>query len=335
MRVTSASASINSLVASAASRTLYDFARSEPGMTRIFGTAMADGGFRRHDTLMSHRLSSIPPIHPYPRRRNIHPHPLGRFRAHAIEPLRDRRNRVVGELHEGCARRHQAEGFEQEPQAHAQRLGDPRQAGYHPRRRLLQDAGQQALEAVGIALHHGRGRVARAQEPAEDRIELDQHESRRVNPLRDQRLGDRPGAGAKLDDRTRPARIDIGRHGARQRPARRGYGAGRQRLLDPGADEAHLVVEANAVLLLEAADARLDLLFLRVELLLELLFVGFELKFDLSFERALALLEQLNVLLDRSFERALSQLEKALLFFKLLLEQLQGWERHLGANATE
>src|SRR5262249_39530252 len=68
---------------------------------------------------------------------------------------------------------------------------------------------------------------------------------------------------------------------------------------------------------------RLSLLFfLRVELLLELLFVSFELKFDLSFERALALLEQLNVLLDRSFERALSQFEKALLFFKLLLEQL-------------
>jgi hypothetical protein len=63
--------------------------------------------------------------------------------------------------------------------------------------------------------------------------------------------------------------------------------------------------------------------------------VSFELKFDLSFERALALLEQLNVQLDRSFERAPSQLEKALLFFKLLLEQLQGWERHLGANATE
>ena len=63
--------------------------------------------------------------------------------------------------------------------------------------------------------------------------------------------------------------------------------------------------------------------------------MGFELTFDLSFERALTLFEQLNVLLDRSFERALSQLEKALLFFKLLLEQLQGWERHLGANATE
>src|SRR6266481_2495000 len=55
MRVTSASASINSLVASAANRTLYDFARSEPGMTRIFGTAMAherttEDGCRRHHT---------------------------------------------------------------------------------------------------------------------------------------------------------------------------------------------------------------------------------------------------------------------------------------------
>jgi hypothetical protein len=69
------------------------------------------------------------------------------------------------------------------------------------------------------------------------------------------------------------------------------HGAGRQRLLDPGADEAHFVVEANAVLLLEAADARLDLLFLGVELLLELSFVSLELMFDLSFERTLALLE--------------------------------------------
>src|SRR5262249_49535934 len=54
MRVTSASASINSLVASAASRTLYDFARSEPGMTRIFGTAMADDGWRIQPTCYAH-----------------------------------------------------------------------------------------------------------------------------------------------------------------------------------------------------------------------------------------------------------------------------------------
>jgi hypothetical protein len=63
--------------------------------------------------------------------------------------------------------------------------------------------------------------------------------------------------------------------------------------------------------------------------------VRLELMFDLFFERALALLEQLDVLLDRSFERALSQFKKALLPFKFLLEQLQGWERHFGANATE
>src|SRR6516162_1521137 len=284
---------------------------------------------------MSHRLSSVPPIHPYPRGRNIHPHPFGRLRTHAIEALGDRRNRVVGELHERRARRHQAEGFEQEPQAHAQGLGEERQARYHPGGRLLQDPAQQTLKAIGVALYHGRGRIARAQQAAENRIELDQHQARWIDSLREQRLGDRPGAGAKLDYRTRPARIDIRRHGARERAARRSHGAGRQRLLDPAADEAHFVVETNAVLLLEAADARLDLLFLRVELLLELFYVRLELMFDLFFERALALLEQLDVLLDRSFERALSQFEEALLFFKFLLEQLQGWERHFGANATE
>jgi hypothetical protein len=74
---------------------------------------------------------------------------------------------------------------------------------------------------------------------------------------------------------------------------------------------------------------------LRVELLLEFFFVRLELMFDLFFERALALLEQLDVLLDRSFERAPSQFKEALLFFKFLFEQLQGWERHFGANATE
>src|SRR6516165_6302748 len=288
------------------------------------------GGFRRHDTHMSHRLSSVPPIHPYPRGRNIHPHPLGRLRTHAIEPFRDRRDRVVGELHEGRARRHQAEGFEQQPQAHVQWLGKERQARYHTGGRLSQDAAQQTLKAIGVPLYHGRGRIARTQQAAEDRIELDQHQARRIDALREQCLGDRPGAGAKLDDRPRPARIDIGSHGARERAARRSYGAGRQRLFDPGAEEAHVVVETNAVLLLEAADARLDLLFLRVELLLELFYVRLELMFDLFFERALALLEYLNVLLDRSFERALSQFKKALLPFKFLLEQLQGWERHLG-----
>jgi hypothetical protein len=43
----------------------------------------------------------------------------------------------------------------------------------------------------------------------------------------------------------------------------------------------------------------------------------------------------LNLPLDPPFERAPSQFEKALLLFKLLLEELQGWERHVGANATQ
>jgi len=43
----------------------------------------------------------------------------------------------------------------------------------------------------------------------------------------------------------------------------------------------------------------------------------------------------LNLTLDPSFERALSQFEKTLLPFKLLLEELEGWERHVGANATQ
>src|SRR5262249_44444879 len=46
MRVTSASASTNSLVASAASRELCEPVRSEPGMTRIFGDGI--GFIRGH-----------------------------------------------------------------------------------------------------------------------------------------------------------------------------------------------------------------------------------------------------------------------------------------------
>jgi hypothetical protein len=47
------------------------------------------------------------------------------------------------------------------------------------------------------------------------------------------------------------------------------------------------------------------------------------------------LLEQLNLPLDPPFERAFSQFEKALVSFKLLLEELQGWKRHHGPNATQ
>jgi hypothetical protein len=62
--------------------------------------------------------------------------------------------------------------------------------------------------------------------------------------------------------------------------------------------------------------------------------VIFELLLDPFLERVLPLLEDLNLPLDPPFERAFLQFEKALLLFKLLLEELQGWERHVGANAT-
>src|SRR5262249_61976768 len=87
------------------------------------------------------------------------------------------------------------------------------------------------------------------------------------------------------------------------RTARGGHGAGRQRLFDPGADEAHFVVEANAVLLLEAADARLDLLFLRVELLLELFFCEFRTDVR-AFFRARPCAARIAECVARSFSRA-------------------------------
>src|SRR5262249_20227909 len=170
------------------------------------------------------------------------------------------------------------------------------------------------------------GRIARAQQPAEGWVEFDQHEPRRIDPLAEQRLGHRPGAGTKLDDRARPACIDIGRHGARERPPRRRHRAGGQRLLNPRSDEAHFVVEANSILLFEATNACFDFLLLRVELLLEFLLVSLELLLDFSFECTLPLLEQLNLPLDPPFQGAF---EKALLFFKLLLKELQGRERHV------
>jgi exonuclease VII small subunit len=57
--------------------------------------------------------------------------------------------------------------------------------------------------------------------------------------------------------------------------------------------------------------------------------VSLELLLDFSFKRTLPLLEQLNLPLDPPFQGALSQFEKALLLFKLLLEELQGRERHM------
>ena len=56
----------------------------------------------------------------------------------------------------------------------------------------------------------------------------------------------------------------------------------------------------------------------------------FELLLDPLFERALLLLEELNVSPDLSFQCAPLQFEKALLLLEFLFQALQGWERHLG-----
>src|SRR5262249_33734263 len=176
---------------------------------------------------------------------------------------------------------------------------------------------------------------ARAQQAAEGRIELDQHQPRRCDALRQQRLGDGPRPGAELDDRPGPGRIDIARHSAGERPARRRHGAERQRLLDPGADEADFVVEADAVLLFEAADAGLDLLLLALQPLLESSAMVLELLLELALECVLLLLEQMNVPVDLPLELVPLELEQPPLLLEFPLETVQGWERHLGLNALQ
>ena len=57
--------------------------------------------------------------------------------------------------------------------------------------------------------------------------------------------------------------------------------------------------------------------------------MSLELLLDFSLECTLPLLEQLNMPLDPPFEGVLPQFETALLFFKLLLKQLEGRERHV------
>src|SRR5258708_4362774 len=108
MRVTSASASTSSLQASAASRTLWDPLRSEPGITRIFGSGIRRLFGRKTGTGFFGRLpdrnayhgrgrtgsspspqraqpsGSVLAIDPDPRGRDIHPNALGRFRADAV-----------------------------------------------------------------------------------------------------------------------------------------------------------------------------------------------------------------------------------------------------------
>src|SRR5262245_15546487 len=61
MRVTSASASTSSLVASAASRALWEPERSEPGMTRIFGDGIGFPIARAATGERLHQEAATPP----------------------------------------------------------------------------------------------------------------------------------------------------------------------------------------------------------------------------------------------------------------------------------
>jgi hypothetical protein len=142
-----------------------------------------------------------------------------------------------------------------------ERLGRQRQTRHHRRGRLAQEPAEQVLDAVGVALDHGRVRIAGAQQAAERRIEFNQHEARRIDAALHQRLGHRTGAGAKLDDGARAVRIDATRHGARQHLPRRGDGSHRKWLVDPVPDEGHLVQETETAFPLQKTDSPFDLLF--------------------------------------------------------------------------
>ena len=79
----------------------------------------------------------------------------------------------------------------------------------------MQDAGERALEIVGIALDDMDARETLAQVPAEFRIVFDQREPGGIDAAREQCFRHRAGAGAELHDRARNAGIDIARHHAR------------------------------------------------------------------------------------------------------------------------
>src|SRR6478735_4473493 len=116
--VTSASASVRSLVASAARRALCDPVRIEPAKTRIFGMDIGGSGmpqlkhFRAklvlHLIRDGHRpaeemrapRAGYPPsalaVDPDLRRRQIQPDAFGRLRAHARKLARNRRDDRIG-----------------------------------------------------------------------------------------------------------------------------------------------------------------------------------------------------------------------------------------------
>src|SRR5262249_15474784 len=142
-------------------------------------------------------------------------------------------------------------------------------------------------------------------QPTESRVEFDQHEAQGIYPLGDESFGDGTSAGAELDHRARYVGVDVGCHGAGEGPAGRRDRAHRQWLLEPRADEAHVVVQGF--------DSLLDLLSLML---------------DPSLEFVLPALEPLYMPLDLSLQRAFAQFENALLLFEFLLEDLESGKRH-------
>src|SRR5262249_41810477 len=112
-------------------------------------------------------------------------------------------------------------------------------------------------------------------------------------------------------------RIDITRHGAREHLARRCHRPNGQRPLDPGADEAHLVVNPNAALALELPDLIFDFLF------------------DFLADIVAPLLEQPDVPPDVALDDSLLQLEEPQLPLDPLFESTQGRKRHGKSHTTK
>src|SRR5438270_5727102 len=103
MRVTSTPARTNSCAAAAASLTLSEPVRIEPGMTRIFTADMISIALQPPSTTGAGPSAFA--IHPDARRRNVHPDPFGRFGGNPRQRLRDRRRHRIGELNERRAGR--------------------------------------------------------------------------------------------------------------------------------------------------------------------------------------------------------------------------------------
>src|SRR5262249_6363352 len=126
----------------------------------------------------------------------------------------------------------------------------------------------------------------------------------------------------------------IAGHGARQRLARRRHRAHAERLLEPGLDEAHFVVEPDALLLFEQTDAKLDLALLRFEALFDLPLVGVDVAPELLLLGLARLLEAavvaLEFLFNPTFERVTPEFEQAKLLFDFLFEKVESlqWHRH-------